>query len=97
VSSFHPDLRRHAWYMPRDLGVATTLRLLRRLDAVSRRRPPSDLTVVPLGPAISVRLFRGAITSCAAPALLWIHGGGYVFGRAHQDDQLYRDSLYRRL
>jgi MFS family permease len=59
VSSFHPDLRRHAWYMPRDLGVATTLRLLRRLDAVSRRRPPSDLTVVPLGPAISVRLFRG--------------------------------------
>jgi acetyl esterase/lipase len=77
--------------MPRDVGVPTTLRLLRGLDAISGRRPPSDLTVVPLGPEVSVRLFQGATISGAAPALLWIHGGGYLFGRAHQDDRLCHD------
>jgi acetyl esterase/lipase len=31
-------------------------------------------------------LFRPVAATCPAPALLWIHGGGYVVGTAAQDD-----------
>lgn len=33
VPKFHPDLRRHTWYMPRDLGLPTTLRFHRAVPA----------------------------------------------------------------
>lgn len=39
---------------------------------------------------IGVRLHRPAPPVDTAPALLWIHGGGYVMGSARQDDQLCR-------
>lgn len=86
MPNFHPDLRRHTWYMPRDLGLPTTLRFQRGLDALAARRRPSDVTVVPLDRHASVRLFQPAGTSGTVPALLWIHGGGYVIGRACHDD-----------
>ncbi len=41
-----------------------------------------------LGSGAAVRLFRPADISGPTPALLWIHGGGYVIGTAQQDDQL---------
>jgi acetyl esterase/lipase len=88
---FHPDLRRHTWYMPRDLGLPTTLRLHRGLDALAGRRQPDGVTVAPLGPQASVRLFRPTGVTGTAPALLWIHGGGYVFGRALHDDRMCRE------
>lgn len=37
-----------------------------------------------------VRLFRPHTDAGPTPALLWIHGGGYVLGRAAQDDRLCR-------
>jgi len=37
-----------------------------------------------------VRLFRPAGAIGPAPALVWIHGGGYVMGTAAQDDALCR-------
>jgi acetyl esterase/lipase len=91
VSNFHPDLRRHTWWMPRDLGLPATLGLQRGLDALAARRRAADVTVVPLDPQVSVRLFRPAGMTGETPALLWIHGGGYVIGRAYQDDRMCRE------
>ncbi len=49
-----------------------------------------DVEVITLGSGAAVRLFRPAGISEPAPALLWIHGGGYVIGTAEQDDGLCR-------
>lgn len=38
------------------------------------------------GPDVAVRVYRPTDTSGTLPALLWIHGGGYVLGSAEQDD-----------
>lgn len=38
--------------------------------------------------AASVRVYRVEGTTSPRPALLWIHGGGYVLGAARQDDAL---------
>jgi acetyl esterase/lipase len=40
--------------------------------------------------AITVRLHRPRVTARTTPALLWVHGGGYVMGTAAQDDVLCR-------
>jgi acetyl esterase/lipase len=47
----------------------------------------SGAEVITLGSGVGVRLFRPADPG-RAPALLWIHGGGYVIGSAEMDDQL---------
>ncbi|MBX5449994.1 alpha/beta hydrolase [Thermogemmatispora sp.] len=39
-------------------------------------------------PAVPVRLYRPKGESAPLPALLWIHGGGYVIGSVEQDDLL---------
>ncbi|HWI44255.1 MAG TPA: alpha/beta hydrolase [Nocardioides sp.] len=53
------------------------------------RMPTRDRTVsvVALSPLSSVRIHRPAGLAGPLPALLWIHGGGFVFGAARQDDQ----------
>ena len=50
----------------------------------------SDAEVITLGSGVGVRLFRPAGVTEPAPALLWIHGGGYVIGNAKKDDRLCR-------
>lgn len=52
----------------------------------------SDPDVYVLEPGVAVRYFRPSTARAhePGPALLWIHGGGYVFGRAAQDDVLCR-------
>lgn len=90
----HPDLRRIARLTPRHLVGRRTLPVVRTLDRLRVRlhkpRPPSDVEVVALGPGAGVRLFRPTGVTLPAPALLWIHGGGYVIGSAQQDDRLCR-------
>ncbi|HWG23301.1 MAG TPA: alpha/beta hydrolase [Actinospica sp.] len=76
--------------MPRDLGLPRTLGLQRRLDALSRLRRVPDVSVIQLPTGASVRLHEPAPTSAPTPALLWIHGGGYVIGAAQQEDRLCR-------
>ena len=53
-------------------------------------RTPADVEVLTLPSGVGVRLFRPAGVTGQAPALLWIHGGGYVIGKAAQDDALCR-------
>ncbi len=51
-----------------------------------------DLTLPgPAGsPAVKARLYTPAAPAALRPALLWIHGGGYVLGNLDQDDLMLR-------
>jgi acetyl esterase/lipase len=73
---------------------------MRALSALSGRLGKSsasgDIEVITLGSGAGVRLFRPVGVPEPAPALLWIHGGGYVVGTAQQEDQLCR-RVSRRL
>ena len=50
--------------------------------ALRDRRTKSDVEVITLSSGASVRLFRPVGVTEPTPALLWIHGGGYVIGTA---------------
>ena len=85
---FHPELRRVARVLPRRAVSARTLPYARVPVRLLARRPSRDVEVHSVG-AVSVRLHRppgGATTP--RPALLWIHGGGFVLGAAAQDDRI---------
>ncbi len=90
-SAFHPDLRRLAAVLPRRAvgpRLLPVARALRRVEAL--RRPGPGVDVEALG-AISVRVHRPPSRASAPfPAVLWIHGGGYVIGSAGQDDAVCR-------
>jgi acetyl esterase/lipase len=87
---FHPDLRRIARFIPRQLVTPMTLPIMRMGTRLLGRRTPDDVEVLTLTSGVGVRLYRPAGASGAGPALLWIHGGGYVIGNAAQDDVLCR-------
>jgi acetyl esterase/lipase len=89
-TDFHPDLRRVARHIPKQIVTPVTLPFLRAADRLMWRRTPDDIEVLTLASGAGVRLFRPAGVTGRAPALLWIHGGGYVLGKAAQDDVLCR-------
>lgn len=64
------------------------IRSLTRLQA--RKKPPEDVEVLTLTSGVRVRLHRPAGITGPAPAMLWIHGGGYIIGTPAQDDELCR-------
>jgi acetyl esterase/lipase len=51
---------------------------------------PRDVEVIALTADLSVRVHRPANTIDPGPALLWLHGGGYIMGTAAQEDRLCR-------
>ena len=74
-----------------------TLPLMRALmPAAVRAARLRDVEVLTLGSGAGVRLYRPTGVTEPGPALLWIHGGGYVIGSAQQDDRLCR-GFSRRL
>jgi len=87
-TDFHPDLRRVARFTPRQLVGPRTLPLMRFLLTLRGGRADSAAEVITLGSGTGVRMFRPVGVTEPAPALLWIHGGGYVIGAARQDDAL---------
>ncbi len=93
--AFHPDLRSVARWLPRAAVGPRTLKPVRLTAGLLSRVPRKDVTVRTLGPT-SVRVHRPVWSREPVPALLWIHGGGYVVGSAAQDDAMCRhfaDSL----
>jgi acetyl esterase/lipase len=90
-SDVHPDLRRLARIAPRQLISPRSLSTIRLLTALRERRH-SDASrhaeVITLSSGAGARLFRPPGVTEPAPALLWIHGGGYVMGSAKQDDRV---------
>jgi acetyl esterase/lipase len=90
TSDFHPDLRRIARFIPKQVVTPVTLPIMRMGTRLMGRRTPEDVEVLTLTSGVGVRLFRPARATGMGPALLWIHGGGYVIGSAAQDDVLCR-------
>jgi acetyl esterase/lipase len=86
---FHPELRAAARWLPRGVVRAWLIPLLQRLPAPSRPLP-AGVTVteraLPGRGGASVRVIGEPSDGVARPAVLWIHGGGYVMGRAKTDD-----------
>jgi acetyl esterase/lipase len=85
-ADFHPDLRRFARLAPRGLIGPRTLRLIRALSSLQPTKSHDGLEVLVLGSGVGVRLHRPIDVSQPTPALVWLHGGGYVMGTAQQDD-----------
>jgi acetyl esterase/lipase len=90
TADFHPDLRRAARLAPRAGVGPRSLRLIRALSGLQRGKSHDGLEVLILGSGVGVRLHRPVDVSQPAPAMLWIHGGGYVMCTAQQDDALCR-------
>lgn len=86
ATSFNPDLEL-VRFLPRSIVSRRSLRLLRAGTAVaivgSKRAK-----VVRVDDDVTVRLFMPPSIDGPAPALLWIHGGGYVIGKAAMDDTM---------
>lgn len=92
----HPELARLARVLPRGLSPRS-VRVVRGVEAVQARVAPtlqhvapgrrrSTVEVVELGGAgVRVHRSRRAVPG-PRPALVWIHGGGYVIGTAAQED-----------
>lgn len=85
TATIHPELRRAAALLPRGGIGPRTLRPIRALTTVSARRGARHATVERVG-AVDVWLFRPPGAGAGPhPALLWVHGGGYVIGSPAQD------------
>jgi len=87
ATAFDPDLSGVARWLPRAPFSKRTLPIMQSLSRLVGKRPPHHQAVERVGPT-SVRL-HGLISGAAPrPAMLWIHGGGFVIGSAAQDDAL---------
>ena len=89
--TFHPDLK-GARFLP---SIPFGPRSIRLMNSGSPRPKPTpddlvidDVEVPGIGsnPPARLRLYRPARVSSATPALLWIHGGGFVIGSPLQDE-----------
>jgi acetyl esterase/lipase len=85
------DLKRVRWMPPLRLNRVTA-GLIRRVRG-STAAPPDDITIedvtvlgTPDGPPVRLRIYRPRALLEPAPALFWIHGGGFVLGRPEQDE-----------
>ncbi len=91
TDGIHPELRTLARWLPRGLARAWLIPLLQRLPVPSRPLPAgvvvTERALAGRGGA-SVRIVGAPDDGRARPAILWIHGGGYVMGRAKTDDAL---------
>lgn len=88
TTDFHSDLRHVECFLPRQMVSPRTYRFIRFQSGILQRCTPNDIEVVTLRPGVTIRLFRPAVAALPEPALLWIHGGGYVIGTAAQDDNI---------
>ena len=88
-SPFHPELRTIARVLPKGIGSPRVVKVARILGRLTSRRS-GGAEVVSVG-AIEVRVHRPSTTAVGPrPALLWIHGGGFVLGTAAQEDAFCR-------
>ena len=94
LSIVHPELQKIAKRLPHFNLSRRNLWFLRFLDKVLwRRKTPNDVSIQSLyaprqdDPSqIRLRVYRPKAMSASAPALLWLHGGGFVVGKPEQCD-----------
>jgi acetyl esterase/lipase len=97
VTDVHPDLLPLARLIPRISVTPRVLRLARWASARAATSPP-QVAGVDIedrwtagdadAPPVRIRWYRPTSTAEPVPALLWIHGGGYVLGTPDQDHRL---------
>jgi acetyl esterase/lipase len=95
TNPFHPDLQRAVRRIP---NVTVNRPLLAAMRLLTRFIPALHVEDVAMedvrvpGPAgappVRVRTYRPRTAQGPTPALLWIHGGGYILGRPEMDDVL---------
>jgi acetyl esterase/lipase len=91
---FHPDLRRARW-LPRTVVSPWLLPLTRRITQLSATRRPVGGEIVRVDADVSLRVFRPPSITAPTPAVLWIHGGGYIMGTAAMCDSTCRETVSR--
>jgi acetyl esterase/lipase len=112
MTTFHPDLYPRAHFLPRSVRPGLIVRMLRLRSGVRRLTGLPAVAKVPVvegvtiqdifihGPdgaaPIRVRTYRPQRTHQPVPALLWIHGGGFVMGDS-EIDQANNIALVREL
>lgn len=92
MSVYHPELKAGR-FIPRFKSRAGMTAFMQRV----RMKPPAtpddmiieDVTVPGLdgNPPTSLRIYRPKSLATVAPALFWIHGGGYIQGSPVQDEK----------
>ncbi|HEY0136739.1 MAG TPA: alpha/beta hydrolase [Nannocystis sp.] len=91
MSHFHPDLAFAARFLPRFSIGPRLLRIARRLmrdPAPPRSTPGVSASLRQIPGAGTARVFVPTGVTGPMPALLWVHGGGFIFGTPAQDDAL---------
>lgn len=94
LDAIHPDLHAFASKMPRMTFSSKNLWLWRLLDyGLWIRKPPPDVHIENIliprrdrNTRIRLRVYRPEAKSPLTPAMLWLHGGGYIIGSPAQDD-----------
>jgi acetyl esterase/lipase len=90
MSKIHPDLKRAARLSPKG-GIGPRLQpVMRWLTDRMSRRSRSGIETIELGNQV-IRLHRPPGVTEPGPALLWMHGGGYVIGTPAQDDPVCKE------
>jgi acetyl esterase len=78
-----------------DLGPQKGRQLVDEVQSDPATRPPAEIEeqTVPGGPSgqVSVRIVRPPNAPAPLPAIVYIHGAGWVFGNAHTHDRLVRE------
>src|SRR5580698_1031488 len=86
MTIFHPDLHPVARFIPR---FSFTPRLVRFINFMARMRgvpkPPTLEDV--LIEDVRVRVYRPRHSTQPVPAMLWLHGGGFLFGAPEFDQE----------
>jgi len=88
---FDPEFQSAARFLPRGIARSWNLPLIRMLSALTGRgADPDDVEIADTG-AGPVRVHRPASSGTEPrPAVLWLHGGGFLLGSPKQDDALCR-------
>lgn len=92
----HPELRHLVSRIPSFSVTPRNLWFWRLLTNLHRPpKPPQDVRVENMfipgrerNTRIRLRIYKPALNSGLLPALIWFHGGGYLFGRPELDDDL---------
>lgn len=91
MNPFHPDLR-WARFIPRFSFGPFFSALARRAKRGAIPRVDGmqiedvDIPAAMGSPAVSLRLYRPKDLASPAPALLWMHGGGFIMGQPELDE-----------
>ena len=91
ITDFHPELRTAARRLPRSPIRPAILPVIRKFERLQKYRPTPGVEMLTTADGIDIRLHRPPGRTEPGPALLWIHGGGYVIGTARQDDRMCRN------